>query len=184
MGAAARGDAAAAVGAAAARPRRPQRADVARRGRGHLPAAVAPAEPLRRRHAEACTRRPPRFSAPTTPRVPFVHRHRRQRRGGEEHGLAHAAGAAVAVAEPPAGRSDHDRRLPAAAARARGSAGWSSARGFRRATTSARLVRFMADVKSGVPEVTRAGLFASGLRHRARRACRSSASRTSSSSKG
>ena len=48
------------------------------------------------------------------------HRRRGQRGGGEEHRLTAAAGAALAMAEPPEGGSDHDRRIPAAARDARG----------------------------------------------------------------
>ena len=104
--------------------------------------------------SQALRRATATFLGSERPRVPFVIGARGQRRRGQEHDGARAAGAAVALAQPPAGGPGHDRRVPAAAAGAGSRAGSWTARAFRRATTCKRLVQFMADVKAGVPEVT------------------------------
>ena len=111
------------------------------------------------------------------------HRRRRQRGSGEEHHLAHPAGAARALAEPSAGGSDHDRRVPPAAARARGARS-RAPQGFPRELRRAEARPLPGRREVGCARSVRARVLAPGVRHRGRPSSRSSASRTSSSSRG
>ena len=80
------------------------------------------------------------------------HRDRRQRRRRQEHLVAHPAGAALALAEPSAGRlvTTDGFLMPQRDLEARGLA---QRKGFPESYDVRRLLRFLADVKSGLPEV-------------------------------
>ena len=79
--------------------------------------------------------------------------------------------------EHPDGGAGHDRRLPATRTPSSSAAGLLQRKGFPESYDRRALLRFVAEVKSGEDEVTRAGLLAPDLRHRARRADRGAPAR-------
>jgi len=141
-----------------------QRSGVARGDRRRLPAAVAPAQSACPGGAQS--QRRDRHLPWSSDRRPHLRdRDRRQCRGRQEHLRPRVAGADGALARPPRSRPRDDRRLPLSPARAAGEAA-DVAQGL------SRKLRHQAHGavpgrREGRPRRgPRAGLFASGLRHR------------------
>ena len=123
-------------------------------------------------------------SAPTDDKVPFIIGVAGSVAVGKSTTSRILRGAAAALAELAQGRSRDHRRLPLSRTPCSKSAASWTARASRKATTAARFVSFLSDIKSGKPRRQGAGLFAPRLRRDRRARSSPSTGPTSSSSRG